>query len=142
MGYKLPRSERAPGRQAQWLAQYKQYAIVIEGHADERGTREYNLALGARRAAATRDYLIFPRRRRQPPEDHLLRQGAAGGGVRRHLVLVAEPARGDDAGRRRSVARADRAARLAVEEETVPGSPGQFDFSDSSQRFLVVATLS
>jgi peptidoglycan-associated lipoprotein len=46
------------GRQAQWLAQYKQYAIVIEGHADERGTREYNLALGARRAAATRDYLI------------------------------------------------------------------------------------
>jgi peptidoglycan-associated lipoprotein len=33
------------------------YAITIEGHADERGTREYNLALGARRAAATRDYL-------------------------------------------------------------------------------------
>ncbi|MDX8435634.1 MULTISPECIES: peptidoglycan-associated lipoprotein Pal [Mesorhizobium] len=46
------------GRQAQWLNQYKQYAIVIEGHADERGTREYNLALGARRAAATRDFLV------------------------------------------------------------------------------------
>jgi peptidoglycan-associated lipoprotein len=45
-------------RQAQWLNQYGQYAIVIEGHADERGTREYNLALGARRAAATRDFLI------------------------------------------------------------------------------------
>lgn len=45
-------------RQAAWLAQYPQYAIQIEGHADERGTREYNLALGARRAAATRDYLI------------------------------------------------------------------------------------
>ena len=44
-------------RQAQWLNRYSQYAIVIEGHADERGTREYNLALGARRAAATRDYL-------------------------------------------------------------------------------------
>lgn len=44
-------------RQAQWLNQYGQYAIVIEGHADERGTREYNLALGARRAAATRDFL-------------------------------------------------------------------------------------
>ena len=44
-------------RQAQWLNQYRQYAIVIEGHADERGTREYNIALGARRAAATRDYL-------------------------------------------------------------------------------------
>jgi peptidoglycan-associated lipoprotein len=46
------------GRQAQWLNKYKQYAIVVEGHADERGTREYNLALGARRAAATRDYLV------------------------------------------------------------------------------------
>jgi peptidoglycan-associated lipoprotein len=45
-------------RQAQWLNQYPQYAITIEGHADERGTREYNLALGARRAAATRDFLV------------------------------------------------------------------------------------
>jgi peptidoglycan-associated lipoprotein len=44
-------------RQAQWLQRYPNYAITIEGHADERGTREYNLALGARRAAATRDYL-------------------------------------------------------------------------------------
>ena len=45
-------------RQAQWLNKYGNYAIVVEGHADERGTREYNLALGARRAAATRDYLV------------------------------------------------------------------------------------
>ena len=45
-------------RQAQWLNQYPSYAITIEGHADERGTREYNLALGARRAAAARDYLM------------------------------------------------------------------------------------
>ncbi len=45
-------------RQAQWLAKYPNYGITIEGHADERGTREYNLALGARRAAATRDYLV------------------------------------------------------------------------------------
>ena len=45
-------------KQAQWLNQYGNYAITIEGHADERGTREYNLALGARRAAATRDFLI------------------------------------------------------------------------------------
>ncbi len=44
-------------RQAQWLARYPKYAITVEGHADERGTREYNLALGARRAAATRDFL-------------------------------------------------------------------------------------
>jgi peptidoglycan-associated lipoprotein len=45
-------------RQAQWLRQYNRYAIQLEGHADERGTREYNIALGARRAAATRDYLV------------------------------------------------------------------------------------
>lgn len=45
-------------KQAEWLKQYGQYKITIEGHADERGTREYNLALGARRAAAVRDYLI------------------------------------------------------------------------------------
>ena len=44
-------------RQAQWLQQYPNYAITVEGHADERGTREYNLALGARRAASTRQYL-------------------------------------------------------------------------------------
>ena len=45
-------------RQAQWLNQYGSYSITVEGHADERGTREYNLALGARRAAATRDFLV------------------------------------------------------------------------------------
>ena len=44
-------------KQAQWLSRYPQYQIVVEGHADERGTREYNIALGARRAAATRNYL-------------------------------------------------------------------------------------
>ena len=45
-------------KQAQWLRAYPQYQFMIEGHADERGTREYNLALGARRSAAARDYLI------------------------------------------------------------------------------------
>jgi peptidoglycan-associated lipoprotein len=45
-------------KQAQWLANYNRYAFTIEGHADERGTREYNIALGARRAQAVRDYLI------------------------------------------------------------------------------------
>ncbi len=51
-------AQQTLARQAQWLNQYRQYNIVVEGHADERGTREYNLALGARRAAAARDYLI------------------------------------------------------------------------------------
>jgi peptidoglycan-associated lipoprotein len=44
-------------RQAQWLKINKATKIVVEGHADERGTREYNIALGARRAAATRSFL-------------------------------------------------------------------------------------
>lgn len=44
--------------QANWLAQYPGLDITIEGHADERGTREYNLALGERRANAVRNYLI------------------------------------------------------------------------------------
>jgi peptidoglycan-associated lipoprotein len=44
-------------KQAQWLRTYPQYVFLIEGHADERGTREYNIALGARRAQAVRDYL-------------------------------------------------------------------------------------
>lgn len=43
--------------QAKWLQQYPNLRITIEGHADERGTREYNIALGERRANATRDYL-------------------------------------------------------------------------------------
>jgi peptidoglycan-associated lipoprotein len=45
-------------RQAQWLAQYRQVQVTMEGHADERGTREYNLALGQRRANAARDILV------------------------------------------------------------------------------------
>jgi peptidoglycan-associated lipoprotein len=44
-------------KQAQWLQMYNRYAFTIEGHADERGTREYNIALGARRAQAVREYL-------------------------------------------------------------------------------------
>jgi peptidoglycan-associated lipoprotein len=46
------------GRQAAWLNQYPNVVLTVEGHADERGTREYNLALGARRAAAVREYLV------------------------------------------------------------------------------------
>ena len=44
--------------QAQWLNSNPAYAIIIEGHADEQGTREYNLALGARRAAAVQQFLM------------------------------------------------------------------------------------
>ncbi|MCR9127589.1 MAG: peptidoglycan-associated lipoprotein Pal [Rhodobacteraceae bacterium] len=44
--------------QAQWLSANPDYIANIEGHADEQGTREYNLALGARRANAAREYLV------------------------------------------------------------------------------------
>ena len=55
----LDGSARATSRnQAQWLSQNSSVNLIIEGHADERGTREYNLALGARRANAVRDFLI------------------------------------------------------------------------------------
>jgi peptidoglycan-associated lipoprotein len=50
--------QQALGRQAQWLMQYPAKRATIEGHADERGTREYNLALGERRANSAKNYLI------------------------------------------------------------------------------------
>jgi peptidoglycan-associated lipoprotein len=52
-----PQSIATLEKQAQWLRNYGQYTFTIEGHADERGTREYNIALGARRAQTVRDYL-------------------------------------------------------------------------------------
>ena len=45
-------------KQAAWLRKNSKITIVLEGHADERGTREYNLALGERRANAAKDYLM------------------------------------------------------------------------------------
>ena len=51
-------ASRILAAQAAWLARYPQVQIRIEGNADERGTREYNLALGARRAEAARSFLI------------------------------------------------------------------------------------
>ena len=45
-------------KQAQWLAQYPSYSFTVEGHADERGTREYNFALGQRRAETVKAYLV------------------------------------------------------------------------------------
>jgi peptidoglycan-associated lipoprotein len=45
-------------KQAAWLNKYTNYRILIEGHADERGTREYNIALGARRASVVVNYLV------------------------------------------------------------------------------------
>ena len=57
--YNIQDNDRALlGRQAQWLARYPSVRVSVEGHCDERGTREYNLALGARRANAVKEYLV------------------------------------------------------------------------------------
>jgi peptidoglycan-associated lipoprotein len=53
-----PQGRATLDKQAQWLAQYNRYSFTVEGHADERGTREYNIALGAKRAQSVREYLI------------------------------------------------------------------------------------
>lgn len=45
-------------RQSEWLNRYPELTVTIEGHCDERGTREYNLALGERRAAAAKQFLV------------------------------------------------------------------------------------
>jgi len=53
-----PEGRQTLDRQAEWLRLFPEVSLVIEGHCDERGTREYNLALGERRANAVREYLI------------------------------------------------------------------------------------
>ncbi|MEI2686716.1 MAG: OmpA family protein [Cypionkella sp.] len=82
--------------------------VQVEGHADERGTREYNIALSARRATAAREFLIAQGVQRQPHLLHRLWQGAPGGAVRCRTVLVAEPPRGHRHHRRRKLAHSRR----------------------------------
>jgi peptidoglycan-associated lipoprotein len=52
-----PTAQATLSKQAAWLTRYANYSFTVEGHADERGTREYNFALGARRAQAAHDFL-------------------------------------------------------------------------------------
>jgi peptidoglycan-associated lipoprotein len=52
-----PTAQATLDKQAAWLNQYNRYTFTVEGHADERGTREYNFALGAQRAQTVHDYL-------------------------------------------------------------------------------------
>ena len=95
------RPDRSVGRRAasrstsrpQWLQQYPRYQVTIEGHADERGTREYNIALGARRATNVKNYLVSRGINPSPHPHDLLRQGTPGRGLQRHFLLVAEPPR-------------------------------------------------
>ncbi len=53
-----PEAQETLRRQAAWLQKYPAVTVQVEGHADERGTREYNIALSARRATAAREFLI------------------------------------------------------------------------------------
>ena len=53
-----PKSQATLDRQVAWLGRYNRGPFTVEGHADERGTREYNFALGARRAETTKEYLV------------------------------------------------------------------------------------
>ncbi len=53
-----PRAQETLNRQVAWLQRWDRGSFAVEGHADERGTREYNFALGARRAEATKEYLV------------------------------------------------------------------------------------
>ncbi len=52
-----PDAQQTLQKQSQWLRQYPQFTITIEGHADERGTREYNIGLGQKRATTVRNFL-------------------------------------------------------------------------------------
>ena len=81
-------------KQASWLQQYGRYNVTIEGHADERGTREYNFALGARRAETTKDYLVARGIPAVENSDHQLWQGASRRELQRQFLLVAKPPRG------------------------------------------------
>jgi peptidoglycan-associated lipoprotein len=53
-----PEARATLDRQAAWLKKYSNVRVTVEGHCDERGTREYNLALGERRATAAKNYLV------------------------------------------------------------------------------------
>ncbi|RJE80638.1 peptidoglycan-associated lipoprotein Pal [Paracoccus sp. JM45] len=53
-----PDARNVLARQAEWLTQHGNFSAIVQGHAEETGTREYNLALGARRASAVQEYLV------------------------------------------------------------------------------------
>ena len=72
-----PEARQILARQADWLRRYPNVAVTIEGHCDERGTREYNLALGERRAQAVKNVLVAAGHPGRADFDDQLRQGAS-----------------------------------------------------------------
>ena len=88
-----PRARQVLDNQAQWLSRYPRVAVRIEGNCDERGTREFNLALGARRAEFVKNYLTQHGVDAGRNHHHLLRQGAAHRHRQRRGRLRQEPQR-------------------------------------------------
>ena len=81
-------------KNADVLKKFDFLPVTVEGHCDERGTVEYNLALGERRAKAAYDYLVVAGRARGPDEDRVLRQGSPGlPGGQRGLLVPQPPGR-------------------------------------------------
>ncbi len=82
-------------RQATWLKKYANLTVTVEGHCDERGTREFNLALGERRADAVKKYLIASGIPVSSRSDDQLWQGTSCSYRQRRVGMVAEPPRRD-----------------------------------------------
>ena len=91
-----PEAQEILSRQAEWLRRYPNVTVTIEGHCDERGTREYNLALGERRAQAVKNVLVASGIPASRDLDDQLRQGTSGGRRVERRGVCAEPARRDD----------------------------------------------
>ena len=68
-----PEAQRTLERQAAWLKRYSNVSVTVEGHCDERGTREYNLALGERRATAVSNFLVALGINGARDYDHIIR---------------------------------------------------------------------
>ena len=77
----------------QILADYPGFQVVVEGHCDERGSAEYNLGLGDRRAKAAQDFLVQLGVQARPSEDYQLRQRAPGMQRTDRRVLPTQPPR-------------------------------------------------
>ena len=86
-----PEAQQILERQAEWLRRYPNVSVTIEGHTDERGTREYNLALGERRAQAAKNVLVALGISGRADIDDQLRQGTPRGTGFERAVLRPEP---------------------------------------------------
>ena len=116
-----PEAQQILQRQADWLRRYPNVTVTIEGHCDERGTREYNLALGERRAKAAKNVLVALGNPGVANFDDQLRQGAPD---RRRLErggLGAKPRRHHDCELKRKIKAKGLAGVLFADERSIYG---------------------